>query len=119
MITFETIEHFYNNLRSNGINCNNNFLYTYCFTSDDKINLQELSKVLNKNKSLSITLEENEENYCSLNTSRIEKHDAHSLFEFNKILYALAEKYNVEYDGFDIGNPYGQSAIERDTVKLT
>lgn len=78
MITFETIEHFYNKLRSNGINCNNNFLYTYCFISDDKINLQELSKELNKNNFSSITIEESEEDYWWLNASRIEKHDAHS-----------------------------------------
>lgn len=118
MITFETIEHFYNNLSSNGINCNNNFLYTYCFISDDKINLQELNKELNKNNFSSITIEESEEDYWWLNASRIEKHDAHSLFELNKILYALAEKYTVEYDGFDIGNPDGQSAIERDTYMV-
>jgi hypothetical protein len=50
-----------------------------------------------------------------LHFERIEVHNAQSLFELNKGMYIVAEKYNVTYDGFDVGNIDPGKAIERDT----
>ncbi|AWV98841.1 hypothetical protein DJ013_11935 [Arcticibacterium luteifluviistationis] len=51
-----------------------------------------------------------------MHMERIEIHNSKSLFNLNKELYAIADKFSIKtYDGFDVGNVDKTKGIERDT----
>jgi hypothetical protein len=113
MITLEDIQNMYDGMEANGVNVASDFLYTYFFISKEKLKLEALKTELEQQGFSSITLDEDEDEFL-LSASRIEKHNAKSLFELGELFYRLADKYFVEYDGFDLGNPDGESAIASD-----
>ena len=115
MIPLKDIQEMYNNMEASGVKLDSDFLYTYFFISEEKANLEKLKVELEKQNFQKITIEKREQNEYWLDASRVERHNAKSLFEIGKTFYKIADKYNVDYDGFDLGNSDGKSGIERDT----
>lgn len=116
MITFEKVEEMYTNMHSNGVDTDNKMLYGYFFTNVEPKQLEKVSEHLKKDGFEFVDIYPDETGEYWLHMERIEVHNANSLFELNKKLYAVADDFNVtSYDGFDVGNANKNQPIERDT----
>lgn len=116
MITFEKVQEMYTNMHSNGVDTDNKMLYGYFFTNVEPKQLEKVSEHLKKDGFEYVDIYPDETGEYWLHLERIEIHNAKSLFELNKKLYAVADKFKVtSYDGFDVGNADKNQPIERDT----
>lgn len=115
MITIEKIEEMYSNMKSNGVDITADFLYGYFFVSNKKALLEKAVPDLEAMNFKFVDIYQSDDNNWWLHVERIESHSAQTLFDLNKKLYAIADKYKIEYDGYDLGNPDPKKGIERDT----
>ncbi len=116
MITIEKIEEMYSNMHNNGVDTDIKMLYGYFFTNSEPEKLKKVSEELKKDRFEYVDIYPDETNQYWLHMERIEIHNAKTLFELNKALYAIADKYGItSYDGFDLGNAEKGKGIERDT----
>ena len=115
MITIEKIEEMYSNMKSNGVDITADFLYGYFFVSNKKALLEKAVPDLEAMTFKFVDIYQSDDKNWWLHVERIESHSAQTLFDLNKKLYAIADKYRIEYDGYDLGNPDPKKAIERDT----
>jgi hypothetical protein len=115
MIAIEKIEEMYSNMKSNGVDITADFLYGYFFVSNKKALLEKAIPDLEAMTFKFVDIYQSDDNNWWLHVERIESHSAKTLFDLNKKLYAIADKYKIEYDGYDLGNPDPKKAIDRDT----
>ena len=119
MIPLSQIESMYQSMEADGVDTDQEFLYGYFFTNDEREPLEKLSSELQNRGYSYVDLYEGDSGLIWLHVERIEAHTATSLFERNKELYALADEFGVQnYDGFDLGNPDGTSGIVRDETAV-
>jgi hypothetical protein len=119
MIPLAQIEGLYESMHGDGINTDQDMLYGYFFTNSTREPLEKLSAELQSDGYTYVDIYPDDSGLIWLHVERIETHDAASLFERNKKMYALADEYDVDkYDGFDLGNPDGTSGIERDETAV-
>ncbi len=115
MISIEKIEDMYSNMKSNGVDIKSDFLYGYFFISNQQEKLRKAVPELENMSFRFVEIYQTDDKNWWLHVERIESHSAKTLFDLNKKLYAIADKYKIEYDGFDLGNTNPREAIERDT----
>jgi len=119
MISLEKIQEMYDSMHGNGVDTDQKMLYGYFFTNTEPKKLEKVSEELKKDAFEYVDIYPDETGEYWLHMERIETHNANSLFELNKTLYAVADKFQVtSYDGFDVGNPDKGKAIERDTYAV-
>lgn len=115
MISIEKIEEMYSNMESNGVDTTSDFLYGYFFVSKKQKRLKKAVPDLKEMSFRFVDIYQSDDKNWWLHVERIESHSAQTLFELNKKLYAISDKYKIEYDGYDLGNPDPTKAIEHDT----
>lgn len=114
-ISLKKIEEMFSSMKSNGVNTNTTMLWGYFFTSNKKDKFQEVAKELKSKNFEFVEIFQAEDKSYWLHLERKEVHNAESLYELDEELYKVAEKFNINYDGFDVGNVDKNKAIERDT----
>ena len=116
MIPKEEIVKFFDQMKSNGVDTNTKMLYGYFFTNDEPGKLGKVAEELKKQGFEYVDIYPDETNQYWLHVERIEVHNSESLFNLNKELYAIADKFSIKsYDGFDVGNADKTKEIERNT----
>lgn len=118
MISIEKIEEMYSNMESNGVDIAADFLYGYFFISKKKDKLKQAVPDLEAMSFRFVDIYQADDKDWWLHVERVESHSAQTLFDLNKKLYAIADKFKIEYDGFDLGNPDPKKAIDRDTYAV-
>lgn len=119
MIPIEKIKEMYSNMHSAGVDTDEKMLYGYFFTNSEPKQLEKVSEQLKKDSFDYVDIYQNEDGLYWLHMERIEIHNANSLFELNKKLYAVADKFKItSYDGYDVGNADKNEAIKRDTYAV-
>ena len=88
---------------------------SYFFISDNKNQFEKVKNELIALKFEFVEIYQAEDKSYWLHVERKEKHNAESLFALDEELYKIADKYEIIYDGFDVGNVDKNKAIERDT----
>lgn len=115
MIPIEKIEEMYSNMKSIGVDITADFLYGYFFISKKPKRLKKAVPDLEAMSFRFVDIYQSDDKIWWLHVERIESHSAQSLFDLNKKLYNIADKFKIEYDGYDLGNPDPTKAIELDT----
>ena len=110
MITKETVTDFFNDLDQKGdFDYSMPLLWGFFFLSSNLKQLKSLGTELEfKGYSFVDVFEaemesKNEPQEYYLHLERVEIHSIASILERNEELYKVADKYSVEYDGFDVG----------------
>ena len=102
----------------NGVNTDTTMLWGYFFTASKKVNFDKVANEL-KNKNFDfVEIFQAEDKSYWLHLERKEIHNAKSLYQLDEDLYAIAEKYKITYDGFDVGNVDKNKPIERNTYAV-
>ena len=114
-IPLEKIEEMFSNMRVNGVNTDQIMLWGYFFTSTKKDKFDQIAKELKSKNFEFVEIFQAEDKSYWLHLERKEIHNAKSLYELDEELYAIADKYKIIYDGFDVGNVDKDKPIERDT----
>lgn len=114
-IPLEKIEEMFSNMHANGVNTDQIMLWGYFFTSTKKDQFDKVAKELKSKNFEFVEIFQAEDKSYWLHLERKEIHNAKSLFELDEELYAIADKYKIIYDGFDVGNVNKDKPIERDT----
>lgn len=114
-IPLEKIEEMFSNMHSNGVNTDQIMLWGYFFTSNTKGNFNQVINELKSKKIEFVKIYQSEDKSYWLHLERKEIHNAKSLFELDEELYLIADKYRINYDGFDVGNVDKDKPIERNT----
>ncbi len=103
------------NMKANGVNSNTVMLWGYFFTNDKSGPLKKVVAELEQKKFKFVEIYQDSSQIYWLHMERQEIHNSESLFELDKDLYAIADKYKLRsYDGFDVGNVDNTKPIERD-----
>lgn len=114
-IPLEKIEEMFSGMHANGVNTDTTMLWGYFFTSNKKDKFEQVANEL-KNKGFNfVEIFQAEDKSYWLHLERKEIHNAKSLYALDEELYEIAEKYKINYDGFDVGNEDNNKPIERDT----
>lgn len=114
-ISLEKIEEMFSNMHANGVNTDQIMLWGYFFTSTKKDKFDQVAKELKSKNFEFVEIFQAEDKSYWLHLERKEIHNAKSLYELDEELYAVADKYKIIYDGFDVGNVDKDKPIERDT----
>lgn len=117
-IPLEKIEEMFSNMKANGVNTDSTMLWGYFFTSKSKTNFEKVATDLKKQNFEFVEIYQSEDGNFWLHLERKEIHNPKSLFELDEKLYAIADKYKINYDGFDVGNVDKNKAIERNTYAV-
>lgn len=117
-ITLEKIEEMFSNMHSNGVNTDTTMLWGYFFTATKKDNFEKVANELKSKKFDFVEIFQAEDKSYWLHLERKEVHNAKSLYQLDEELYAIADKYKITYDGFDVGNVDKDKPIERDTYAV-
>lgn len=115
IISKEKIDQMFANMKANGVNSNTVMLWGYFFTNEKSGPLKIVASELEQKKFKFVEIYQDSGQIYWLHMERQEIHNSESLFELDKDLYAIAEKYKLRsYDGFDVGNVDKTKPIERD-----
>lgn len=114
-ISLEKIEELFSNMKANGTNTDSTMLWGYFFTSNSRINFEKVANDLKEQNFEFVEIYQSEDGSFWLHLERKEIHNPKSLFELDEKLYAIADKYKINYDGFDVGNVDKNKPIERNT----
>lgn len=117
-IPIEKIEDMFAQARANGVNMDATMLWGYFFTSDKKTEFMQVASELKRKKIDFVEIYQAEDKSYWLHLERKEIHNEKSLYALDEELYAVADKYKITYDGFDVGNVDKDKAIERDTYAV-
>jgi len=94
-------------------------LYGYFFTDDKPEALRKAASYLALKKFDFVEIFQDSTKIYWLHLQRREIHNTESLFELDKYLYDVANKYGLRsYDGFDVGNVDDTKPIDRDTYAV-
>jgi hypothetical protein len=105
----------FSKMEANGVYTDTTLLWGYFFTADKKDHFDQITKELkNQNFEFVEIFQADDKSYW-LHLERKEIHNPKSLFELDKVLYHVAKKYEVTYDGFDVGNINKGQPIPRNT----
>ena len=111
MITDETVIDFFEDIKANNsFDLQSKLLWGYFFLSENKNQLEEVRKYLEKMDYVYVDIFDaekediNDEDEFYLHMEKREKQNVETLLQRNKELYSIADSYNVTYDGFDVGN---------------
>lgn len=118
IIPLEKIEEMFSNMHSNGVNTDSTMLWGYFFTATKKDNFDKVAAELKSKNFDFVEIYQAEDKSYWLHLERKEIHNAKSLFEIDEELYAIADKYKITYDGFDVGNADKDKPIERNTYAV-
>ncbi len=117
-IPLEKIEEMFSNMKASGVNIETKMLWGYFFTSNKKDKFDQVANDL-KNKGFDfVEIFQAEDKSYWLHLERKEIHNPKSLYALDEELYVIADKYEITYDGFDVGNIDKNKAIERDTYAV-
>ncbi|MCS4228931.1 DUF695 domain-containing protein [Sphingobacterium sp. BIGb0165] len=117
-IPLEEIEGMFSKMKANGVYTDTILLWGYFFTSDRKDHFDQITKELKKQNFEFVEIFQADDKSYWLHLERKEIHNAKSLFELDKELYKIADKYKTTYDGFDVGNINKGQPIQRDTYTV-
>lgn len=117
-ISLEKIEAMFSNMKSNGVNSDTTMLWGYFFTANKKDKFNQVANELKGKGFELVDIYQSEDKSYWLHLERKEIHNAKSLFALDEELYAIADKYKITYDGFDVGNVNKDKPIERDTYAV-
>jgi hypothetical protein len=117
-IPMEKIEEMFAQAKANGVNTDNTMLWGYFFTSENKVDFMKVANELKSKNFDFVEIYQDVNKTYWLHVERKEIHTEKSLYALDDELYAVADKYNVTYDGFDVGNVDKDKAIERDTYAV-
>lgn len=114
-IPIEKIEEMFSNMKSNGVDTDKIMLWGYFFTANSKDKFEQVANELKNKKFEFVEIFQAEDKSYWLHLERKESHNAKSLYELDEELYKIAEKYQIKYDGFDVGNVDKDKPIETDS----
>ena len=114
-ISIEKIQEMFTNMKNQGVNTDQKMLWGYFFTSNKKDKFEQVANELKEKNFDFVEIFQAEDKSQWLHLERKEIHNAKSLYELDEELYEIAEKYGINYDGFDVGNVDKDKAIERNT----
>lgn len=114
-IPLKKIEEMFSNLHANGVNTDQIMLWGYYFTSTKKDKFDQVAKELRSKNFEFVEIFQADDKSYWLHLERKEIHNAKSLYELDEALYAIADKHEIIYDGFDVGNVDKDKPIERNT----
>lgn len=117
-ISLEKIEAMFSSMKSNGVNTDTTMLWGYFFTSNKNDKFSQVANELQSKGFKFVDIYQSEDKSYWLHLERKEIHNAKSLFSLDEELYAIADKYEITYDGFDVGNTNKDKPIERDTYAV-
>jgi tetratricopeptide (TPR) repeat protein len=101
----DNIDEIFTKMELQGIKTNSEMLYGYFFYGKNKKQLEKLGKALQKEDYQIVRLDEVTEDKTNiLHIEKIEIQSRETLRNKKKKFKILAEKYNVEYDGWDVGS---------------
>ena len=110
MITIDTLQEMFDNIRANtDWNIDGPLLWGYFFTDRSEQKLNSLVPVLAAQAYRFVDLfapelDEGQEEYYFLHVEKEEAHSVESLYERNQHFYALADLHELDsYDGMDVG----------------
>ncbi|MEO5645447.1 MAG: ribonuclease E inhibitor RraB [Bacteroidia bacterium] len=113
VIGFDKIKEMFDEMKSSGVNTDTEMLYGYFFNDKKREKLEKVGKELSKKGFQFVEIYSDTTELFWLHLERIEIHNAESLYNLDKELYAIADKYEIEsYDGFDVGNADKTKPIE-------
>jgi hypothetical protein len=114
-ISLEKIDKMFSNMKANGVNTDTVLLWGYFFTSNKKDKFDQVANELKSKNFDFVEIFQAEDKSYWLHLERKEIHNSKSLYALDEELYAIADKYKIIYDGFDVGNVDKDKPIERDT----
>lgn len=114
-ISLEKIEEMFSNMKSNGVDTDKKMLWGYFFTSNNKDSFDKIANELKSKNFEFVEIHQTDDKIFWLHLERKETHNPKSLYKLDEILYQIADKYKITYDGFDVGNIDKTKGIERDT----
>jgi len=117
-ISLEKIEEMFTNMHANGVNTDTTMLWGYFFTATKKDNFDKVVNELKSKRFEFVETFQAEDKSHWLHLERKEIHNAKTLYQLDEELYAIADKYKITYDGFDVGNVDKDKAIERNTYAV-
>jgi hypothetical protein len=117
-ISMEKIQEMFSNMKSNGVNTDTTMLWGYFFTAKKKDNFEQVANELKTKNFDFVKIYQAEDKSYWLHLERKETHNAKSLYALDEELYQIADKYDISYDGFDVGNVDKNKAIERNTYAV-
>ncbi|MGE9312608.1 ribonuclease E inhibitor RraB [Niabella sp. CJ426] len=118
-ISLETIQSLFDRMQSQGINTDTLLLYGYFFNAKNKADLQNaVSSLKELNLRYVNVYPADSSDLWWLHMERIETNSPQSLFDFNKKLYSIANRYHIVYDGYDVGNADPSKALQSDPYKV-
>jgi hypothetical protein len=114
-IPIAKIEEMFGNMKANGVNTDTIMLWGYFFVATQKNQFDKIKVELQNQHFDFVEIFQAEDKTYMLHVERKEIHNANSLYQLDEQLYEIASKYEISYDGFDVGNVDKNKAIERDT----
>lgn len=102
----------FSEMKADGVNTDQTMLWGYFFVAPKRHSFEQIKSELAVYNFVTTYRGFKREYWWHL--ERKEIHNVKSLFELNEKLYGVAEKYQVTYDGFDVGNVDPSKAIERE-----
>lgn len=117
-ISIEKIQEMFTNMKSQGVNTDTTMLWGYFFVAKKPDTFEQIKNELKSQNFEFVEISQSDDKQYWLHLERKEIHNPKSLFDIDDILYQVAEKYNVTYDGFDVGNVDPTKAIDRNTYAV-
>ncbi len=114
-ISLEKIEEMFSHLKSSGVNTDQKMRWGYFFTAINSDSFDQVANELKAKKFSFVEVFQSENKIYWLHLERIECHNAKSLFQLDEELYEIADKFQIVYDGFEVGSVDKGKAIERNT----
>jgi len=106
------IDEIFTRMELQGIKINSKMLYGYFFYGENKKQLEKLKRELAKENYEIVRLDELKEDKTNvLHLQKVEIQSRETLGNTNKRFKLLAKKYNIEYDGWDVGNKNPEEPI--------
>lgn len=117
-IPLEKIEEMFSKMKSSGVNTNSKMLWGYFFKSKNKDKFEQVANELKAKDFDFVEIYKTKDKMYWLHLERKETHSANSLYQLDDELYEIADKYQIAYDGFEVGNVDKNKPIERDTYAV-
>ena len=117
-ISLKKIEDLFSNMHANGVNTDTTMLWGYFFSATKKDNFDRVAKELKDKNFIFVESYQADDKSYWLHLEQKEIHNPKSLYQLDEELYAIAYKYKITYDGFDVGNVDKDKPIAQDTYAV-